>query len=195
MDSLHHTLNWPTPSWDPFQIVASGQKAPYLRSLSSPDGLGDRLRFVAFAELQAAHAFQLAPQVFHHVPDGVKAIWSALAQEEFKHHKWIMERMEDLNVHPQERQVSTGLWASYANCTTAQQFADYMANAEDWGKQAGYKFAQTLESLDARSAKLFFQIAKEEDEHIRLAKYILEKSFKIEASDPNCQIRLSSAQY
>lgn len=166
------------PNWETFQILPAGEKLPYLRALSTPEGLGDRLRFVAFAELQAAHAFHYAPEVFALVPHEVKTIWKTLAKEERKHYGWLIQRMHELNVSIPERPVNLALWSSFQKCSTAKQFADFMANAEDRGKTAGHLFYETLKPIDAKTAEIFHQIALEEEEHIELAKQVF--AFQLE---------------
>ena len=159
--------------WSPFQICAEGEKPPYPRSLSTAEGLGDRLRFVAFAELQAHHAFALAAESFDSLPDQAREIWRTLAREEKKHLNWLLERMTDLGVQPQDRPLSLGLWRSFDRCETAKDFALFMANAEERGRIAGEKFYETLLKTDPVTAALFQKIAEEEREHIQLAESIL----------------------
>jgi hypothetical protein len=167
------------PDWAPFQITDVGVKAPYLRSLSTPEGLGDRLRFVAFAELQAAKAFERAAVRFPEVSDGVKKIWAILAQEESKHLQWLLWRMDELKIVPGDRAVSAALYESFENATTAAQFAKYMASAEERGRIAGEQFYDTLLKIDPVTARIFQQIALEEQAHIRLASAITSLNFQI----------------
>lgn len=164
--------------WAPFQLCAPGVKPPYPHSLSHPEGLGDRLRFVAFAEKQAALAFAHAADVFE-VPEAVKKIWRIVSKEEEKHLNWLLYRMKELKVDPSLRPQSIALWNSFDHCETPMKFAEFMANAEERGRIAGEQFYETLLQLDPVSARLFQQIAIEEREHIRLAKSILDYDFKI----------------
>jgi hypothetical protein len=166
-------------NWEPFATLPVGQKAPYPRSIQTPEGLGDRLRFVAFAEKQATHAFSLAADIFDTVPAGVKSIWRTLAAEEAKHLQWLLWRMEELGVLPQERPQSLALWSSFDRCDTPEAFAIFMANAEERGRVAGEQFFETLKSIDPVTARVFQQIALEEQEHIRLAKMIIDLNFQI----------------
>jgi rubrerythrin len=160
--------------WAPFRICEEGEKPPYPRSLSTPEGLGDRLRFVAFAELQAHHAFALAAESFESLPDQARKIWQTLAKEEKKHLNWLLERMTALGVTPQERPLSIALWNSFDRCETPRDFALFMANAEERGRVAGEKFYETLLKTDPVTAALFQKIAEEEQDHIRLAQSILD---------------------
>lgn len=175
--------------WAPFTVCRDGEKAPYPRSLNTPEGLGDRLRFVAFAEKQASHAFTLAVDFFEDVSPGVHEIWQILAREESKHLQWLLWRMEELGVNSDERPQSLALWKSFDHCTTAYEFAVFMANAEERGRIAGEQFFETLMSVDPTSAKIFYQIALEEREHIRLAQTIIDQNFKVPT---NFEVRLNT---
>jgi uncharacterized ferritin-like protein (DUF455 family) len=159
--------------WSPFTICAPGEKAPYPRALTTPEGLGDRLRFVAFAEKQAVHAFASAAMIYETAPQAVRELWLTLSREEEKHLQLLLSRMDELGVSPAERPQSLALWQSFDRCKDAREFADFMANAEDRGRQGGEKFHQTLLKIDPVSANIFGRIANEEVEHIRLATEVL----------------------
>ena len=165
--------------WHPFRICEEGKKAPYPRGLSTPEGMGDRLRFVAFAEKQATHAFASAAEIFSEVSEGTKKIWRILAEEEKKHLQWLLWRMEELELDIHERPVSLALWKSFDHCKTAKEFAVFMANAEERGRIAGEQFYETLLKIDPITAKIFQQIALEEQEHIRLAQSVSTFNFQI----------------
>lgn len=168
-------------AWAPFALCKEGEKAPYPRSLTTPEGLGDRLRFVAFAEKQATHAFALAAEIYPDTDPGVREIWRTLAREEQKHLQWLLWRMEELGVDPSGRPQSLALWNSFDRCETAQEFAAFMANAEERGRVAGEQFYETLLSIDPVTTRIFYQIALEEREHIRLARAIIALNFRIPA--------------
>jgi len=155
--------------WSPFRICADGEKAPYPRSLSTPEGLGDRLRFVAFAEKQAMHAFAAAAEVFSEAPVETREVWLTLSREEQKHLQWLLDRMNELHIDVAERPQSLALWKSFDHCKSAADFARFMANAEERGRIAGDQFYETLQTVDPVTAKIFGQIALEERDHIRLA--------------------------
>ncbi len=177
------------PDWNPFTVCAVGKKPPYPRALSTPEGLGDRLRFVAFAEKQAASAFLTAPLAFPEVSAGVKKIWSLLAQEEHKHLQWLLYRMNDLTIPITDRPVSKALWDSFQRCKNEHDFAQFMANAEERGRVAGEQFYQTLLAVDPISAKIFNQIALEERQHILLAQAIIDQNFQIPPDfDPKLEV-------
>ena len=54
-----------------------------------------------------------------------------------------------------------------------------MENAEERGRIACELFYQTLLSIDSTSAKIFNQIAIEEQQHIRLAKMVIDQNFQV----------------
>jgi uncharacterized ferritin-like protein (DUF455 family) len=160
-------------NWAPFRPCAPGEKPPYPRSLQTPEGLGDRLRFVAFAEKQAMEAFSLAANVFSDSTEHQRSAWLRLADEEAKHLSWLLKRMEELGIDPGERSQSLALWNSFDRCEGAHQFAVFMSNAEERGRIAGEQFFETLKSTDPVTAEIFRKIAEEEVEHIRIAESAL----------------------
>lgn len=160
--------------WKPFSTCADGEKAPYPRSISTPEGIADRLRFVAFAEKQAVHAFASAAKIYDTAPSRVRELWLTLSLEEEKHLQLLLNRMQELGVSPSERPQSLALWQSFDRCKTAMEFAVFMAKAEDRGRQGGEMFQETLLSIDPITAEIFGRIAREEVEHIRLAREALE---------------------
>ncbi len=160
-------------NWAPFRPCLPGEKAPYPRSLQTPEGLGDRLRFVAFAEKQAMEAFRLAASAFEDCTEIQRSSWLRLADEEAKHLSWLLNRMEELSVEAGERSQSLALWNSFDRCENADQFALFMANAEERGRIAGEQFFETLKSTDPVTAEIFRKIAEEEVEHIRIAESAL----------------------
>jgi len=159
--------------WAPFAVCAPGEKAPYPRSLNTPEGLGDRLRFVAFAEKQAENAFFLAAHSYPSLPEAVKNTWLQLSREEAKHLGWLLARMKELGVDPSERPQSLALWNSFDRCSTAAEFALFMANAEERGRIAGEQFYETLLKTDPTTGELFRKIAEEEKLHIELARSVM----------------------
>jgi uncharacterized ferritin-like protein (DUF455 family) len=156
-------------NWAPFTVCAPGEKAPYPRSIQTLEGLGDRLRFVAFAELQAHHAFLIAANGFAGLSGQTRKMWLELASEEAKHLGWLLRRMEELGVDPAGRPQSLALWNSFDRCDTPEKFALFMANAEERGRIAGEQFEETLRKIDPVTAALFGRIAAEERHHIQLA--------------------------
>ncbi len=159
----------PTPSWDPFRLAPPGEWGDLPRSLGTPEGLGDRLRTAAFAEIQAREAFAWAASYYTDASPALREAWLALSREENKHLHWLLQRMTDLKLDIRERLVSDHLWVSLVNCPTAKDFALFMANAEERGRKAGVRFYEALLQTDPVSAKIFGKIAEEEVEHIELA--------------------------
>jgi uncharacterized ferritin-like protein (DUF455 family) len=127
------------------------------------------LRFVAFAEKQAMEAFRLAARTYADATPAQSSSWLKLADEEAKHLSWLLRRMEELKVDASDRPQSLALWNSFDRCETADQFAVFMANAEERGRVAGEQFFETLKSTDPVTAEIFRKIAEEEVEHIRIA--------------------------
>ncbi len=159
----------PLRDWSPFCTVIDGAKVPGPRALSRPEGLGDRMRIAAFAELQAREAFRWGAGRFTEVPPPLRQAWLTLADEEDKHLGWLLVRMKELGIEPHDRMVSAHLWRGLTACSTPHEFTWYMAKAEERGRIAGERFAQALSDRDPTSARLFAQIAKEEADHIALA--------------------------
>lgn len=158
-----------TGRWDPFRVEANTLVAP--RSILQPDkqGIGDRLRTAAFAELQAEAAFEWAAERFTDAPEELREGWRHLAREERKHFGWLMTRMSELGIDVADRPVSDVLWQSLVGCASARDFALYMADAEERGRRAGERFCEKLRTVDPATAAIFGQIALEERGHIALA--------------------------
>lgn len=155
--------------WSPFQILEGKKYADRSRPLETLEGIGDRLRSAAFAEIQAREAFLWAADTFQDAPPALKTAWRGLALAEQRHLDWLLKRMEELNIKVDERLVSDHLWHSLISCKTACEFAHFMVNAEERGRQAGERFHQALLSIDPVSAAIFGKIAEEEVAHIALA--------------------------
>jgi len=161
----------PTLSWDPFSVLEDENKqAPPPRSIETKDGIGDRLRAAAFAEIQAREAFLWASETFTDAPESLKKAWRGLALAEDKHLNWLLNRMKELEIDPKERSVSLRLWHSFMQCETAREFALFMSSAEERGRKAGERFYEAIKTIDPISAEIFRKIAEEEIEHIELAK-------------------------
>jgi uncharacterized ferritin-like protein (DUF455 family) len=156
-------------NWDPFRVAHQNSKADLPRSLNTFEGMGDRLRSAAFAELQAREAFLWGAHYFQDASDELKRAWTSLAKAEQRHLDWLLQRMSELRIDVQERQVSDQLWISLTSCKTAKEFALYMASAEERGRKAGLRFHQALLKTDPITAEIFGKIAEEEVAHIALA--------------------------
>lgn len=155
--------------WNPYTLGV----VPKPRSLSTLEGLGDRLRFVAFAEKQASRAFAEASVRFVDAPPELIEAWRWIAQEEAKHESWLLERMRELFIDVAAVPVALDLYLSFEQCHTAREFSLYMSNAEERGRVAGERFGVTLKNRDPRTAEIFAQIAREEREHVALAQRFL----------------------
>ena len=65
--------------------------------------------------------------------------------------------------------VGLSLYKSFSQCKTAQEFCLYISDAEERGRLGAVKFSQVLKVRDAKTAKIFSDIALEEVAHIALA--------------------------
>lgn len=172
----HQNIN---RSWEPFLVLSNiDEHAPPPRPIHTKEGIGDRLRAAAFAEIQAREAFLWAKEKFQDASPALKSAWHGLAIAEQKHLNWLLKRMDELKIDPKERAVSLRLWESFKKCHTARDFAFYMANAEERGRKAGERFYTSLKDFDPITAEIFRKIAEEEIEHIQLA----EKHFPTESN-------------
>jgi uncharacterized ferritin-like protein (DUF455 family) len=159
----------PRPDWSPFALAPAGERGLPPRSIDTPEGIGDRLRAAAFAELQALHAFRWAADAFVDAPAPLRQAWRGLALAEERHLHWLLRRMRELGIDPAGRPVAENLWIALTSCKTAKDFAFYMATAEDRGRQAGERFHRQMMAKDPVSAEIFGKIAEEEVAHIKLA--------------------------
>jgi uncharacterized ferritin-like protein (DUF455 family) len=159
-----------SPDWSPFELAARGAHADAPRSIHTREGVGDRLRAAAFAEVQARDAFRWAADRFESADPKLRDAWRRLAESEQRHLDWLLKRMQELGIPIPGRKVSDYLWHSLVGCTEARQFAHYMADAEERGRKAGERFHQTLAQTDPVTAEIFRKIAEEEIGHIALAK-------------------------
>jgi uncharacterized ferritin-like protein (DUF455 family) len=139
-----------------------------MRAPHTKEGICDRLRAVAFAELQAHKAFDWAAGYFEDAPKALRIEWKGLALAETRHYTWLMNRLEELGGKPDERPVSNSLWYSIRTCTNARQFAFAVATAEHRGRLAGEKLFKKIKTHDAVSAEIFRKIAEEEVSHVEL---------------------------
>lgn len=156
-------------NWDPFLLCKPNEQAPAPRSIRTLEGMGDRLRAAAFAEMQAARAFTWAAETFSDVPEGLRSGWLTLVTEEEKHFQWLMNRMAELEIQIQERPVSLRLWKTCLSCTSGREFALLIADAENKGRLAGERFFHSIRPIDPITAEIFKKIAEEEISHIELA--------------------------
>lgn len=159
----------PSPDWAPFRLTAAGERPDPPRAITTPEGVGDRLRAAAFAEIQAREAFLDAARRFKDAPEDLRSAWIGLAAAEQRHLTWLLDRMRELGHDPVERTVSDQLWVSFRSCRSAEEFSIYMASAEERGRRAGDRFREALREKDPLTGEIFGRIADEEAEHIALA--------------------------
>ena len=155
--------------WEPFRVLPRGQFPLPPRSIHTLEGMGDRMRSAAFAELQARDAFHWASECFEDAPAELRTAWKELSIVEHRHLEWILKRMTELGIDPREREVSEHLWVALQACTTAREFAHLIADAEEKGRRAGIRFYETLKTKDPISSEIFRKIAEEEVDHVALA--------------------------
>lgn len=161
----------PAPrDWSPFVVAPAGVQAPAPRSVNTVEGVGDRLRAAAFAELQAREAFRSAAETLADAPEELRASWRGLVEAEDRHLGWLMARMAALGVDPAGRPVSARLWDSLASCASAEEFEVLIAKAEERGRLAGERFRVAMRAVDPESAEVFGRIADEEVSHVALAR-------------------------
>jgi len=173
--------------WSPFSTAPMGAHADAPRSIDCRDGVGDRLRAAAFAEIQARDAFNWAADFFTDAPENLRKAWRTLAQAEDMHMNWLLNRLKELGFEIPERRVSDNLWLSLVACKTAEEFAIYMANAEERGRRAGERFHRALEKSDPISSKIFGKIAEEEIAHIALARRFFPEAWSREGIGPKAE--------
>jgi uncharacterized ferritin-like protein (DUF455 family) len=166
--NIRELPDW-TPDWGPFLVLPRAERAKGPRAIVSKEGIGDRLRAAAFAEIQAYYAFLWASERFEDAPEMLRQNWRGLAFAEERHLGWLLGRMAELGIEVRERGVSDWLWYSLIQCKTAREFAVYIANSEERGRIAGVRFCEAMMPVDSVSASIFGNIAEEEVEHIRLA--------------------------
>ena len=158
-----------TPDWGPFLVLPREARPKAPRAITSREGISDRLRAAAFAEIQAYYAFLWAAERFDDAPELLRMNWRGLALAEERHLGWLLTRMTELGMDLRERGVSDWLWTSLLKCASAREFATYIANSEERGRLAGVRFSEAMMEVDPTTAKIFGKIAEEEIEHIRLA--------------------------
>lgn len=156
--------------WAPFRTLPADRRSEPVRSLRSPEGISDRLRSAAFAELQAREAFAWAAGRYPEAPEALREAWRGLSAAEDRHLGWLLGRLGEVGSSPEARGVSPRLWGSLTRCATARDFAFFMASAEERGRQAGLNFQSSLAGIDPLTADIFGRIAQEEAAHVALAR-------------------------
>ena len=134
-------------AWKPFQTSLRGHP---IRALSSPEGVADRLRVVAFAELQARDAFLWGAARFAQEGVAVKwcEAWAAFAAVENRHAQMLLTRMDELKVNPGERVVSDRLTRVCHLAKDPVNFLFYLSSAEERGMEAGFFLGKEMRKYD-----------------------------------------------
>ena len=157
-------------NWAPFDVCDPDQFPPAPRGIQTPEGLGDRLRIAAFAELQAREAFRWAADTLLDASPNLRAAWRKIADDEHRHLEMLLGRMAELAIDPASRPVSDRLWRSLRACKSAATFIPYMRTAEERGRAAEESFQRSLAQRDPVTSALFGKIADDETEHIALSR-------------------------
>lgn len=158
-------------AWSPFQIRT--HKPDAIRALTAPGGVEDRLRVVAFAELQARDAFRWGAARFPEAPAEWREAWLRFAEVEDRHAQMLLDRMGALGLDAGTRAVSDKLTRLCHLAEDAVTFLFLISSAEERGMEAGFTLGQQMKTVDAESAAVFDQIAHEEVEHVEMAKAAL----------------------
>lgn len=162
------TSNPRHPLWEDFWIDRARAEPP--RPVQTAEGICDRLRAAAFAEVQAEIGFADAIARFSDsAPEPLLAVWREFLAEEVSHREMLLERLAARGGKTNERPVSDLLLSSLLGCGSPKEFCHYIAGAEERGRRAGERFAETLAAIDPVTAAVFGRIAREEARHIRVA--------------------------
>lgn len=155
-------------NWGPFRLAERGDA---IRALQSAEGVADRLRLVAFAELQARDAFRSGAQRFEgRIPEELRQTWLRFAEVEDRHAQMLLTRMGELGVEPGGRAVSDKLTRLCEKAEDPILFLFLLSSAEERGMEQGKILGEQMLAVDETSARIFLQIAEEEVEHVQMAK-------------------------
>lgn len=157
-------------AWEPFKIAA---KAELVRPMTGLGGVEDRLRIVAFAELQARDAFRYGAERFPDIPAAWREDWLRFADVENRHAQMLLNRMHELGFAIGARAVNDKLTRLCRAATDAETFLFLLGSAEERGMEAGQILGKQMSAVDAISAQIFAQIAAEEVEHVASSQKIL----------------------
>jgi uncharacterized ferritin-like protein (DUF455 family) len=159
-------------SYRPFR--ATSGKPDSIRPMQSPEGVADRLRVVAFAELQARDLFFYGRERFAgRVPGGWERDWERFSRVEDRHAQLLLDRMARLGTDPGARAVSDKLSRLCRMAEDPVLFLFLLSGAEERGMEAGFTLEEQMRKIDAESAAIFGLIAKEEVEHVNSARAAL----------------------
>jgi uncharacterized ferritin-like protein (DUF455 family) len=158
-------------AWKPFRVEPRAER---MRALTSPEGVGDRLRAVAFAEIQARDGFLWGIQNFPDAPEEWRLAWAAFAKMEEEHAQLLLDRAAELGVDIGARAVSDTLMRMFLRSESSELFLYQIATAEERGMDIGLSMLEPMRLVDAGSAAVFARIAEEEVDHVATAKRFLE---------------------
>ena len=174
----------------PFRPTAG--KPDGVRPLGAVGGVEDRLRLVAFAELQARDLFRYGAERFSaSALPGWRETWLRFAEVEDRHAQLLLSRMHELGFAPGARTVSDKLSRLCRATDDVVLFLFLLSSAEERGMEAGVILGEQMQKVDATSAALFAQIAREEVEHVDAARAALAP---YDAENLKERARLLSAQ-
>ncbi len=157
--------------WAPFRL---GKKPEYVRPLESREGVADRLRLVAFAELQARDLFRFGAEKFRDsAPREWLSQWTEFSEVEERHAQMLLDRMGVLGVRIEDRMVSDKLSRLCLRAEDPLTFLFLLSSAEERGMEAGFTLGEQMNAYDSASAAVFKQIADEEVAHVAMAKSVL----------------------
>ena len=149
-------------------------KADGVRPLAGQGGVEDRLRLVAFAELQARDLFRYGAEKFaSSAPEGWIKDWLRFADVEDRHAQMLITRMKELELDPGGRTVSDKLTRLCHGAEDATLFLFVLSGAEQRGMEAGQILGEQMSAIDPASSAIFAQIAREEVEHVDSARAAL----------------------
>jgi len=160
-------------AYAPFRMAKG--KPDAIRALQAPGGVADRLRVVAFAELQARDLFRFgAERFFGEIPEEWRSTWLRFAEVEDIHAQLLLSRMGDLGIDPGERTMSDKLSRLCRAAAEPVIFLFLLASAEERGMESGSILGEQMRAVDPISAEIFVRIALEEVEHVEVARKALE---------------------
>ncbi len=159
-------------NYSPFRPTEG--KPELIRPMGSTEGVADRLRVVAFAELQARDLFRYGCERFAgQVPAEWVQDWERFSIAENRHAQLLLTRMGELGVDPGARTVSDKLSRQCRLASDPILFLFLLASAEERGMEAGTLLSEQMRKVDSVSSAIFARIAEEEVEHVNSARAAL----------------------
>lgn len=156
----------PSNLWLPFAVAA---KADRMRSILAPEGVGDRLRAVAFAEIQARDGFQWGLDTFPNAKPELRRVWAELRDMEAEHAQILLNRAQELGISLSARKVAPTLYRMFQTAASVETFLYLISTAEARGREVGLTMVEPMRSIDAESAAIFEKIAADEADHVAIA--------------------------